>query len=340
MGFGVAGFRGRRVYLPGDRPANMDRGLAALVLALLAVLAGCAGVPAPGAGTGGAVADSGGTPTAVDDGVRVTVVRIVDGDTVEIRYRNGTADTVRLLGVDTPEVHSANTPEEFEGIPETAAGERCLRRYGERASAFATERLADRTVVLRFDAESDRRGYYGRLLGYLVVDGENFNRLLLTNGLARVYDSRFTERERFYEAESTAREAGTGLWACATDTGAGATATATSESTDGRVRVVEVNADAPGDDNENPNGEYVVLENAGDERLDLSGWRVADEAGHAYTFGDVTLDPGERVTLYTGSGSDTTGSVYWGRSSAVWNNGGDTVTVRDADGDVVARRSY
>ena len=321
----------------------MDRGRAALCLAVLAVLAGCAGgIPAPDSGGdgGGSLAEPGGTPIVGDDGLRVTVVRVVDGDTMEVRYGNGTADTVRLLGVDTPEVHSSNTPDEFEGVPETAEGEQCLRRYGERASAFATERLAGETVVLRFDPESDRRGYYGRLLGYLVVDGENFNYRLVADGYARVYDSRFTERERFYDAESTAREAGTGLWACATDTDAGATATPEAGSSDGRLRIVEVNADAPGDDNENLEEETVVLENTGEEPLDLSGWTVTDEAGHEYTFGDVTLDPGTRVTLHTGGGSDSGDSVYWGRSSAVWNNGGDTVTVRDADGDVVAERSY
>ena len=322
--------------------SSMDGGRVALCLAALVALAGCVGgVPAPDPGAGDAAADSGGTP-APSDGVRVTVVRVVDGDTMEIRFDNGTADTVRLLGVDTPEVHSANTPEEFEGVPETAEGERCLRRYGERASAFAAERLDGETVRLRFDAESDRRGYYGRLLGYLVVDGESFNRLLLDEGLARVYDSRFTERERFDEAESVARSAGTGLWACATDTAAGATTTSTpgAGSGDGRVRIVEVNADAPGDDNENLGEEFVVLENTGAEPLDLSGWTVSDEAGHRYTFGEFSLDPGERVTLHTGSGTDTATSVYWGRAGAVWNNGGDTVTVRDADGDVVAERSY
>ncbi|PSQ11962.1 endonuclease [Halobacteriales archaeon QS_5_70_15] len=325
----------------------MDRRLAALALAALAVLAGCTGgVPVPESGDGGAAAGSGptATPTVAGEGegVRVTVVRVVDGDTMEIRFDDGTADTVRLLGVDTPEVHSENTPGEYEGIPETEAGKRCLGRYGERASAFAKDRLAGETVRLRFDPESDRRGYYGRLLGYLVVDGENVNRLLLEEGLARVYDSRFTERERFYEAESTAREAGAGLWACATDTDSGGTATATPATgrSDGRLRVVEIAADAPGNDNENLDGEHVVLENAAEESLDLSGWTVTDEAGHTYTFGDVTLDPGERVTLYTGSGSDNATSVYWGRSSAVWNNGGDTVTVRDAGGDVVAERSY
>jgi len=321
----------------------MDRRPVALCLVVLAVLAGCAGgVPAPAPGEGGEAAGSGGTPTAAGESARVTVVRVVDGDTMEIRFENGTADTVRLLGVDTPEVHTSNTPGEFEGVPETGAGERCLRRYGDRASAFAAERLADETVRLRFDPESDRRGYYGRLLGYLVVDGENFNRLLLEAGLARVYESTFTERERFREAEAAARSAGTGLWACANDTAAGATATATpaTGSSDGRLRIAEINADAEGNDNENLDDEYVVLENTDEEALGLSGWTVTDAADHRYTFDAFALDPGERVTLYTGSGTDTGTSVYWGRSSAVWNNDGDTVTVRDADGDVAAERSY
>ncbi len=323
----------------------MDRRLAVLSLCLvgLAVLAGCStGVSTPVPGDGGTTAGPAGTPTVPGESVRVTVTRIVDGDTVEISYGNGTADTVRLLGVDTPEVHSANTPEEFEGVPETPAGENCLRRYGERASAFAEERLTGERVLLRFDPESDRRGYYGRLLGYLVVDGENFNRELLEEGLARVYDSSFTRRERFEEIESTARTDGAGLWSCAADTSAGATVTSTPEtgSSDGRLRIVAINADAEGDDNENLNDEYVVLENTGTESLDLSGWTVTDEAGHRYTFGEFTLGPGDRVTLHTGRGSDTATSVYWGRSGAVWNNGGDTVTVRDAEGNAVAERSY
>lgn len=317
----------------------MDRGVFALCLVTLAVLAGCStGVPAPGSDGGVFPGSDDSTP---DGEFRVTVVRVVDGDTMEIRYRNGTADTVRLLGVDTPEVHAENTPGEFEGVPETAAGERCLRRYGERASAFARERLAGETVVLRFDAESDRREYYGRLLGYLVVDGENFNYRLLTGGLARVYDSRFTERERFREAESAARSSGTGLWACATDASAGETPTPTPRANDdGRLVVAEVNADADGSDNENLAEEYVVLENVGTEPLDLSRWTVSDEAGHRYAFGAFTLEPGERVILRTGRGTDTATTVYWGRSSAVWNNDGDTVIVRDADGAVAAERSY
>ena len=107
------------------------------------------------------------------------------------------------------------------------------------------------------------------------------------------------------------------------------------------LQVAEVQADAPGDDRENLNGEYVVLENAGSEPLDLSGWTLRDAADHAYTFPDgFTLAPGTRVTVHTGSGSDTTLDLYWDSGSAIWNNGGDTVTVTDADGTVVIEEEY
>ena len=330
----------------------MDRRLLAALLATLAVLAGCttalpeATPSGPGAGGGGgdATPAPGADLTPTSGGsVTVTVTRVVDGDTMHVVFENGTEDTVRLLGVDTPEIRSENTPGEFEGVPETDEGRQCLRRYGERASAFAKETLEGKTVTLQFDPDSDRRGYYGRLLGYLVVDGQNFNYRLVAEGHARVYDSSFSLKEGFYDAEAGAQSAGTGLWSCA-DGGTGPTATVSATpdggSVDGRLAVVGINADAEGNDNENLNDEYVTFENRGDESLDLSGWTVTDEAGKTYTFGNVTLGPGERVTLHTGSGEDTASDVYWGQSSAVWNNDGDTVTVRDAGGSVVAERSY
>jgi micrococcal nuclease len=322
--------------------------LVAALLATLMLTAGCAASPSVGpaapsdggdGGTGGAGALHGADTTA---SVTVTVTRVVDGDTLKVEYDNGTADTVRLLGVDTPEVHTDNTPDEFEGVPETEAGRSCLGRWGERASSYAKETLTGEEVTLYFDANEGRRGYYDRLLSYVVHDGSNVNYGLVSGGYARVYDSQFTAREAFYDAESTAQNQGEGLWECATESPPTGTATATADggSTDGRVRVATIHADAEGNDNENLDDEYVTLENTGDSDLSLSGWTVSDEAGKTYTFGDVTLAPGETVTLHTGSGSDTASDVYWGRDGAVWNNGGDTVTVRDDSGAVVAERSY
>ncbi len=107
------------------------------------------------------------------------------------------------------------------------------------------------------------------------------------------------------------------------------------------ISVAEVNADADGDDRDNLNDEYVVLENTGDEPIDLSGWVIEDEAGHAYTVPDgVTIDAGATVTIRTGSGTDTDTDLYWGSSSPVWNNDGDTVTVFDDGGQRVVEESY
>ncbi len=145
------------------------------------------------------------------------------------------------------------------------------------------------------------------------------------------------ERRATYEGE-IGSEAET---ATATD---GGTPTATPTEAgdgDGDLAVAEIHADAAGDEYENLNDEYVVFENAGDAPLDLSGWTVADDAGHTYAFPDsFSLDPGDSVTLHTGSGSDTGTDLYWGQGSPVWNNNGDTVIVTDADGERVLTEAY
>jgi micrococcal nuclease len=270
----------------------------------------------------------------------VTVTRVVDGDTFDVRFANGSTDTVRLLGVDTPEVYGENDPTEFEGVPDTEAGRACLRSAGEAASEALRERLAGGEATLVRDPVSDGRGDFGRLLAYVEVNGTDVTRWLLEAGYARVYDSTFSRSEDYYAVESAAQEAGTGLWTCRTPESTGGlerTATATESG----LRVADVHYDAAGNDNENLNDEYVVFENVGDETLILGGWTVRDEADHTYEFPEgFELGPGELVTLYTGSGDDTPTSLYWGRTGAVWNNGGDTVTLVDDSGATVLERSY
>ena len=79
------------------------------------------------------------------------------------------------------------------------------------------------------DGEGDRRGSYGRLLAYIYVGEENFNRQLLNQGYARVYDSQFSLRGEFDSAEEQARLNDVGLW----DFDAPDTATPTPTESDG-----------------------------------------------------------------------------------------------------------
>jgi micrococcal nuclease len=137
-------------------------------------------------------------PDDIGAGKEVTVSRVTDGDTVEIRPAlDGTRD-VRLIGVDAPE---------------TAYSPRGPQPYGEEAAEFAGERLEGGRVTLRFDVE--RKDRYGRLLAYLYLpDGSMFNEVLLREGYAQVatFPPNVRHVQRFREAQREAREARRGIW--------------------------------------------------------------------------------------------------------------------------------
>ena len=98
--------------------------------------------------------------------------------------------------------------------------------------------------------------------------------------------------------------------------------------------------DAPGNDNQNLNEEYVCFENQGGSPAAMTGWHVKDEYGHTYTFPEFTLPAGAHALLHSGSGIDSLTDLYWGRSVAVWNNGGDTVFLYNEAWDLVDEHSY
>ena len=313
------------------------------LVVVLVVVAGCSGFTDPPSRSAGTAVDGQSAVDVPQPAVTVTVTAVVDGDTVQVAYGNGTADTVRLVGVDTPEVQAENDPAEFEGVPETAAGVSCLRGAGTNASSLAKQRLLGETVGLAFDPELNRRGYYDRLLAYVVLEGTLFNYRLVETGHARVYDSEFERAERFYAAEDRARTERRGLWRCVDPGELTRTAIADGGTITGSasgVAIADIHADAAGNDNQNLNDEYVTLTNTGETALDLSGWTVSDEAGHQYTFTDLSIGPNASVTLYTGRGTDTDTERYWDRDGAVWNNDGDTVVVRTPSGETALRQSY
>ncbi len=128
----------------------------------------------------------------------VRVVEVVDGDTIVVAFANGGTDTVRLLGVDTPETHHPTK------------GVEC---FGPDASAFTAARLLGRVVRLEFDVE--RRDVYDRRLAYVQLDGTHFNEVLLRRGFARflVIPPNDAHGRELLAAELDARGDRRGLWA-------------------------------------------------------------------------------------------------------------------------------
>ena len=185
-----------------------------LATAVLVATTGCAGIAGldepPNRDSSGAPAVDG---PSIERTHTVTITRVVDGDTMEIRFRNGSTDTIRLLGVDTPEVHTGVEPAEYEGIPDNDQGRAWLERWGDSASKYAKSELAGKSVTIAFDRQSPSRGGYDRLLVYVYLDNETlFNKQLLVNGYARLYDSEFGKRNEFVAAEATAQSDDVGLW--------------------------------------------------------------------------------------------------------------------------------
>jgi micrococcal nuclease len=129
------------------------------------------------------------------------VVRAVDGDTLEVALDDGATETVRLIGVDTPETVKPDTP---------------VQCFGPRASSFEHRTVEGRRVRLLTGVEP--RDFYGRLLAYVWVEDGKQERFLevelLRRGLARTLTFHPNDRfaGRFERLVRGAAGAGKGLW--------------------------------------------------------------------------------------------------------------------------------
>ena len=78
------------------------------------------------------------------EGLIAEVVRVIDGDTVEVMFEDGTPDRLRLLGVDTPETYGQNKANDYGSITDVT----CLDDWGHRATEFAVQELGACPIFL------------------------------------------------------------------------------------------------------------------------------------------------------------------------------------------------
>lgn len=125
-----------------------------------------------------------------------TVVRVVDGDTIEVRI-DGELEDVRYIGVDTPETVDPGEP---------------VQCFGHRASEFNRRLVEHRRLRLVLGVE--RRDAYGRLLAYAYIGHRLVNAALVRRGLARTLAIPPNTRYQavFRRLELRAARTGRGLW--------------------------------------------------------------------------------------------------------------------------------
>jgi endonuclease YncB( thermonuclease family) len=125
-----------------------------------------------------------------------TVTHVADGDTLDVTTPAGGNETVRMIGIDTPEVYGG-----------TECG-------GPAASAYMKRIATGATVLVVSDPTQDRRDHYGRLLAYIDKDSQDLGLTMVKRGLASAYpyDGPFQRYPKYEKADRQARNSGTGSW--------------------------------------------------------------------------------------------------------------------------------
>ena len=164
------------------------------------VLAGVVGVVVGVTGcVGGGVDRADESPVATVVATNATVERVVDGDTVVVSI-DGRRETVRLIGIDTPETVKPNSPVEC---------------FGPEASAATTALLPEGTPV-RLERDIEARDAFDRLLVYVyrATDGMFVNLELVRSGHATLltFPPNVAHVDQFVAAAQAARLDGLGLW--------------------------------------------------------------------------------------------------------------------------------
>ena len=131
-----------------------------------------------------------------------TVNRVVDGDTIVVDV-GGLWETVRIIGIDTPEIVDPRKP---------------VEAFAKEASDYTKLTLTGKAVKLVADPGNSHIGHrdrYGRMLAYVWAGESFFNEKIIRDGYAHAYTKypfRQDYMELFRAAEKEAREAGRGLW--------------------------------------------------------------------------------------------------------------------------------
>ncbi|MBC1333443.1 thermonuclease family protein [Listeria booriae] len=132
--------------------------------------------------------------------VPVTLDRVVDGDTLSIKFEgDSTSKKLRLLLVDTPESVKPGV---------------AVQPYAKEASNYMKTLMQGAKLQLEYD-EGGATDKYGRILAYLYADGKNVNEIMVRKGFARVayiYKPNTRYVKQLQEAQSKAKQEKLNIW--------------------------------------------------------------------------------------------------------------------------------
>ncbi|MCF6248141.1 MAG: thermonuclease family protein [Desulfobacula sp.] len=124
-----------------------------------------------------------------------TVIKVFDGDTVQVTGLD-LKFTIRMVGIDTPEIGYDNRP----GQP-----------FGRKAKTKLIQLVENKKVTIK----SYGTGGYNRQLAEIFFDGKNINLEMIASGMAEVYQGRFPKSlnsKTYFNAQANAKKKRKGIW--------------------------------------------------------------------------------------------------------------------------------
>lgn len=149
------------------------------------------------------------TPTPIEQptptqsqlaGQEAKVVKVIDGDTF-VASVNGKNETIRIIGINTPE---------------TVDPRKKVECFGQKASEAAKKILTNQTVQLESDPSQSNRDKYDRLLRYVWTGGiVDFGKTMIAFGYAYeyTYDIPYKYQSLYKQVQKEAQDKKLGLWA-------------------------------------------------------------------------------------------------------------------------------
>ena len=123
-----------------------------------------------------------------ENSLQARVTSVLDGDTVEVTYKDGTTQHVRMANVDAPE---------------TAHDKRGAQRGGDEAAKYVSERVLGKEITLDNVGSVDQ---YGRALANIVYNGKDLGTEMMTNKVAEPYGKQRTPWEKLKGDPVTPKE--------------------------------------------------------------------------------------------------------------------------------------
>lgn len=217
----------------------------------------------------------------------------------------------RIIDGDTIEFNSTSV--RLLGINAPEKGE----KYSKKATEFLKDQIYNKTVKLEFGTQKKDR--YGRILAYVYLNGENINLKLIKRGLANPY---FYQKDKYYyefqKAWKKCIKNNTNL--C-------------KSSEDKCAKCIELNEF-------NHKSQEVILKNTCNLGCNLTSWNIKDEGRKKFYFPNYILKANQKVSIIVENKTNTKNTLYWKDENYVWTSTGDTLFLRDSNGDLVLYENY